>query len=375
MTGYGLEGLLPDASLKAVGERILVPAFRKKDYAAGILTSMRVITAYLQQPEHQQELEALLVQYEPKNTTNHTPVLIFAGLLALYGLAAWQVFSFKKALNDKPRANRYLEASGLVMLTLMGLGILAVLIFIFVGNFQALTLHLAGVLPYVTYLLTSIVLFLNHLNVLSNLRQQYRDDHNFLRAVQQFYGSVWWQMLIWPVTAIYLILENVRFRKSQTRFLPQLDDSDQPMKRLNRDEYPEAATHLSAGQLQEEKMNSQVYDIWQGDDGTIRIVPNASDTYQRHLTCPVCGFRTLSEPINIPITKATEHSRGTAKRVRRCRHCQHEEFMEQVITPMLTKSEASSGSSSSSSSGRSSSSSSSSWGGGSSGGGGAGGSW
>ncbi len=375
VTGYGLEGLLPDATLKAIGERILVPSFQKEHYGEGVMNTIRTITSYLQQPENQKELNQLLAQYELKSTTNTTALFIFLGFVIAYGLAAWQVSTFKKPLASPSTPNRYLEVAGLVAFALVGFGILLLVIFFFAGTFNGLLLHFSEALPHLMYVLTSFALFFNHLSVLSNLRQRYKDDYNFLEAEQHFYQRVWWQSLIWPLTAVYLVIEKIRYQKSTSRFTPPLDTVGNPMNRLNRDDHSEAARHLSGGQLQEEKMNSQVYDIWEGSDGEVKVLPNPSDTYDRHLNCPACGFRTMSEPINIPIVKAMVQSQGKAKRVRLCRHCKHEEFIEQVVTPMRTKSDSSSSSSSSSASSSSSSSSSSSWGGGNTGGGGAGGSW
>ena len=64
ITGYGLEGLLPDAALKRIGDHYLVPAFKEGNYGAGINLALSTITDYLAQPANKKELDQLLGKQE-----------------------------------------------------------------------------------------------------------------------------------------------------------------------------------------------------------------------------------------------------------------------------------------------------------------------
>lgn len=375
ITGYGLEGILPDATLKTIGEELLVPAFRKQDYGEGILATVRTLSDYLQQPAHEKELSSLLRQYKPRSSTDPSSFIAFLVLVGLTGLAFWQLASFTKGIPVKIIPNRYSETLGMVVLGLIiVVGILLVLLF-FTGSFPRLFQHFSQVLPYLTYVTIVFVLFFKHLQTLAHLRSQYRDDPTFFSSVQHLFRATWWQVLLSPPTLLYPILERIRSQRSTSRFTPPLDRQGQPMQRLNPDEASDRNGFLSSGQQVEEKLNSLTYDVWLGSQGERKIIPHPSDQYETHLACPACGFRTLSEPVTLTVTRATQHQAGRGKQVRICRHCKHEVFIKSVVKAPLAEQPSGSSTLSGSSRSSSSSSSSGSWGGGTTGGGGAGGSW
>ncbi|PQA56866.1 hypothetical protein C5O19_16140 [Siphonobacter curvatus] len=374
ITGDGLEGILPDATLKTMGEELLVPAFRKQEYGEGILATVRTLSDYLQQPAHEKELSSLLRQYKPRSSTDSSGFIIFLVLVGFAGLAFWQLSSFTKGASVKIIPNRYSETLEIVVLGLVFVvGILIVLLF-FTGSISKLFQHFAQVLPYLTYVTIVFVLFFKHLHTLAHLRSQYRDDPTFFSSVQHLFRATWWQVLLSPPTLLYPMLERIRSQRSTSRFTPPLDSQGQAMQRLNPDEASDRNGFLSTGQQVEEKLNSLTYDVWLGSQGERKIIPHPSDQYETHLACPACGFRTLSEPITLTVTRATQHQAGTGKQVRICRHCKHEVFIKSVVKAPLAEQRSGSSTLSGSSS-SSSSSSSGSWGGGTTGGGGAGGSW
>jgi uncharacterized protein len=165
------------------------------------------------------------------------------------------------------------------------------------------------------------------------------------------------------------------------RTKPLTDQKGNLMKRVDRDSAYNINDYLSTGHQKEEESGSLMYDIWTGADTIdIKLVPNEGYHYNDFEVCPSCAFRTYTKPIEITIASATYTHAGKAKRVRICRNCNHEQFIEFIALDMLVRSTSSSsssgsGSSSSSGSGGGGSSSTASWGGGSTGGGGAGGRW
>ncbi len=375
ITGYGLEGILPDATLKTIGEELLVPAFRQQAYGAGILATVRTLSDYLQRPDHERELSSLLRQYKPQQTTDWSGFIAFFLAVGLSLLAFWQLSGFTKGDSVKIIPNRYSETLGLVVLGLVIVVGLVLVILFFSGSFSQLFQHFSALLPYLTYLTIVFVLFFKQLHTLAHLRSRYRDDQTFFSAVQKLFRATWWQVILSPPTLLYPVLGKIRSQRSSSRFTPLFDSLGQPMQRLNRDEATDRDQYLSTGQRVEEKLNSLTYDVWVSTQGETRVIPHPADTFERHPVCPACGFRTLSEPVTLTVTRATQHQAGTGKQVRICRHCKHEVFIKSVVKAPLAEQRSGSSTLSGRSGSSSSSSSSGSWGGGTTGGGGAGGSW
>ncbi|MCH5600059.1 TPM domain-containing protein [Niabella ginsengisoli] len=58
ITGYGMEGSLPDVTLGTIGERYLVPKFKEGDYGGGAIDAMNAIKKILQDPDAVKTLKA-----------------------------------------------------------------------------------------------------------------------------------------------------------------------------------------------------------------------------------------------------------------------------------------------------------------------------
>ncbi|MCH5715845.1 hypothetical protein [Niabella hibiscisoli] len=161
-------------------------------------------------------------------------------------------------------------------------------------------------------------------------------------------------------------------RKSRLKLRLQPPDHSGKWVRINRDEIKGITAYLSQGQLQEEKIKSVTYEIWQHlDDASIKLIKWKGRKHRRYEDCPKCKNRTLNKVYTKTITAATYSSSGLGEKMQDCTFCNYKQSFGTVILPKLQKSSSSgSGGSRSSSSG-----SSGSWGGGRSGGGGAGGSW
>ena len=75
-TGYGLEGVLPDAICKRIQQRYMVPYFAAGDWDAGMLEGMRAVCGYLDGSMEN-------VAEEGDDTI---PILVFAGVFVLFFL-------------------------------------------------------------------------------------------------------------------------------------------------------------------------------------------------------------------------------------------------------------------------------------------------
>jgi uncharacterized protein len=381
ITGYGVEGLLPDAALSKIGENVLVPAFKKQAYGLGVIGAMQVISQYLQQPANKKELNSLIAQQtSPLKTITDRDIWLAIAIIASVG-AGWQIRKFKSPfLKAKQKAsNIYADISGWSAFILICLVCLLGIIGFFFGHFTDMLLAIPRALPVFICITIVAYFFFAHLSVLSRLRKFYKDDVNYFGAVGKFYRQAWWHVLLSPLLFIFVIVQVVHIKRLKKRIKPLIDSGGKPMQRIDRDGAYKVDEYLSAGQLKEEETGSLVYDIWTtGGSKEIKLVPNDGYHYNDFEVCPACGFRTYTKPIEIIIEKATYAHGGKAKRVKLCRHCDHEQFIESITLAMLVRSNSSSsgsGSSSTSSSSGSSSSSSGNWGGGSTGGGGAGGRW
>lgn len=124
--------------------------------------------------------------------------------------------------------------------------------------------------------------------------------------------------------------------------------------------------YLNKGQLEEERLSSVDYDVWECPSCQTRETFDYSTLFSKYSSCPSCNYRTLLKTSTV-IDHATTTSTGLRQIDLNCQHCGYNDVQEEVI-PRRTSSSSSSGS-------RSSFSSSSSSSGGSSSGGGASGSW
>lgn len=70
-TGYGIEGILPDAICKRIQTQYVIPQFKQGDYDKGILDGMNVITRILTTPEAVKELAAAPVKKRNRLGENH----------------------------------------------------------------------------------------------------------------------------------------------------------------------------------------------------------------------------------------------------------------------------------------------------------------
>lgn len=381
ITGYGLEGLLPDAVLKRIGDRYLVPAFQKKEYSTGTVNALRTIADYLGQPENKKELEQLL----EKKGKGINPWIISIPVSVMIFL----LFIF--IVNDLRKRTPVISSAATKKIIgydkLTGIGCLGLIALVFAAFFIAgpsvifewIKPRAPVAIPAILYGFTSFILFFRYMSALSSVRKAYNDDQTFMTEAAELNHAARWFLISSPLILFGILAEERRRVRSVQRFKPPLDSGNQEMIRLNRDENTDGHPYLTKGQIEEEKLGASSYDIWLSkDQSQHQVIRQQGSSYNACKPCPECKFRTLGPAHIIRLTQPTYSERGTGKKVFTCTNCGYEELIKMIVIPKLSDSNNSSGSpGSSSGSGNSSSSSdsSSSWGGGSSGGGGAGGSW
>lgn len=372
VTGYGLEGMLPDLKLRRMAERYLVPSFKEQHYDEGISKVLNVVAADLGGELNEEEI-AYLNSKETSVSSNWLPVVGYSSLAILLFVIAFRILGkYTPVLTKENKKKRNAQDRS------MAVGCIVFFFVCFIGIFVVVFIGAdfkKEFVPVILAIVLSFVLYFNYQNSVSSIRKLHQDDENFLNAAKAFNRKVSWMAALSPLM-LFGIIGNHRKRNqlARERFVPPLDSRQQPMVRLDRDQNKDGEPYLTKGQRNEEISQVYDYDIWVSQDGKehqLKVWP--AETYSDYSECPTCLFRTYSKPIQKTISAATYTRSGKAEVVRECKNCKHSEFIRAVVLAQLVKSTSSG--SGSSSGGSSSSSSSGSWGGGSSGGGGSGGSW
>ncbi|MBR5204944.1 MAG: TPM domain-containing protein [Bacteroidaceae bacterium] len=83
-TGYGLEGVLPDAICKRIQNRYMIEPFSKGDWNTGMVEGIRAVNSYL---------DGSMENFEQKGEENMLPIYIFgAFFLGILGLSSYSVW-------------------------------------------------------------------------------------------------------------------------------------------------------------------------------------------------------------------------------------------------------------------------------------------
>jgi uncharacterized protein len=83
--GYGLEGVLPDATAKQITSNYIVPSFRTRDYAGGILAGTDAVLKVIKN----EPLPESARKKERDQGSGLNPILMFVITLAVFGLMAF----------------------------------------------------------------------------------------------------------------------------------------------------------------------------------------------------------------------------------------------------------------------------------------------
>lgn len=375
ITGTGIEGVLPDVKLKHIAEQNLIPAFRKNDFGAGIINTINAVGIIVLNPENKSELNQAFTQPE-----NNSPleklwfptigiIVTFFGVFKIVNRQAKKLIKNEaKPKNKEDYDPSLIKGCGITLL----IAFFSIFVLVFFNGFGLLEKIKLEHIPIILFITLALILYFRYLFLVSALRNAYKDDENFLDAVNTFNKSNWWLILFSPLILISLIRQKSNNAKASERFQPVLDSKENKMIRVDRDENVDGVPYLTPGQRKEETIKALDYDIWLSTDGKEHVIKAwRAEKYTGYSECPSCGFRAYKMDKQVTIKAATYRNEGQAKIINECSFCKKTEFIKSITLAMLVRSNSSSGSSSSGSS----SSSSSSWGGGSSSGGGTGGSW
>jgi len=368
ITGYAMESTLPDAYLKRIGEKYLVPNFRNGNYDQGVLEASQFIKTILMSPDSKAELERLMPEATPIWSFS-SPILRNSLLvLALFAICYIWLGEVTRAIKGQlTKKSKYFPP------LVSGCGCMGMLMFasVFIcafalNNFEVV--YQWKNLPYFIFIFGSITLAMKYNASRTQIVNSYRDEENIQRALRKFriWGLV--PLLLSPLALFDLFGINKRIRRNELRLTPP--DGSGRWLRMNKDDVSiRESAYLDQGQLMEEKIGSRSYEIWiDQTSNETKLVP--WDENAGYIDCPQCHYRTFETGLSHTIRPATYSSQGLEERFDKCKNCGHRVSHGEHTIPVKVRS-----SSSRSGGGGSSSSGGGSFGGGSSGGGGAGGRW
>lgn len=361
-TGYGLEGVLPDAVCKRIQEDDMLPAFRKGNYDAGVIAGVRRVDELLRDP-------AYATQFARLASPTHQNWLVFRDIgmfvlaigaaVALLFKSVSGYFSDSRRLKSAPPKTRYPLWHWLALFMLGPM----------------LVLYASGFIPTDSPILVSLACLYLYL-LLLGLLQIVRENRHVARLLNQHSYTAIARYLrrqrgFWTLMAMLfplpLLLYRVGYESKIWRYRAHPRDCPAcktPMRRLSESEEDD---FLSRGQQVEETIRSADHDVWHCKacgETALRTFEGDETGYD---TCHACGHLTRYTKSDTTLVEPTHDSRGKGRRIEACKHCDALDVTEYDIARLTRSSSASSG-------GRGGGSSSS-WGGGSSGGGGSSSSW
>lgn len=355
-TGYGVEGVLPDATCKRIQQRFMVPHFKEGDYNTGILRGIEATVSILSKPEAIEEL------FARDTSQDHYAYVALSVVYTVVVVIIFLILVFSHKFKPSPEYPK---------VTLTRLHWLFLYVFLPLALFFAaynLTWSFSTfvIAAYALIILWFIERYIRVSAIGKKfvLNGQQQDAYNFMNG-QKIYWILAAVFFPLPMIVLYQIFRSKRnsFR-NHPRTCKKCKASTVKLSEAQEDEF------LKEGQITEEKVGTIDYDVWKCNScGSTEILryPNKKSKFT---TCPKCSFMTYHFGARRTIERASYTSEGYGEEERTCMHCGHH-HIDKFIIPMLVMSSSSDSGSSSSSS----SDSGGSWGGGDSGGGGASSSW
>lgn len=378
ISGYGVEGIFPDALLKQIGETYLVPYLQSGNTDKAVLAASRAVETVFLSPDHALELKGLKA-YEPTFWNRHSETIDQSGfVLGLFAIALlWMSLARKWVLKkfsvkgDKYKGHPFWY------------GLFAYLFLLFISLFVFVFTETIGQvyqfknLPYFVAAFCSLMLGFHYHECSTLLERSTKDKKTGLDMRASFTRWSLLPLLLAPLA--YLAYANVLKNGRMARLRATPPDSSGDWSRQSRDKITPKALkgYLTEQQQCEEKIEAKSYEIWINQKtGATQLVGFAGAKSSSFSACPECHGQTLKKPEIKVIKPSTYSEEGKGERIQTCAYCDYKKSLGFIALAVLSDNDSSSSGSSGGGGGSSSGSSSSgSFGGGSSGGGGAGGRW
>jgi len=343
-TGYGMEGIIPDATSKFIQMEITVPHFKAGSFSDGHLESVKAVDMLIRNPELPRDALLAVGQIAPgtnvdeidegkfihtdfrptmaETTRSYGPWLLLVAAVGFLFIGFWLI-RFLVNLRRDPYVRHSKESLASWPLYVGGFVLLAGIpwfLGLFTHVWDGAVAFWSGLFAYIPY---AVLLVFQRKRLLQKLRYQARSCKNC---------------------------------GTEMGWLPESREDE----------------HLKPGQIAEERIKTRDYDVWTCPScGEVRVDGYIGAQSGAGSRCEKCSYQTYQLVNSQTVRAATTSNSGLRKDHYKCIHCSHAKTVE-VTLPKIVESSSSSSSGSSYSSSSSSSSSSGSFGGGSSGGGGSG---
>jgi uncharacterized protein len=383
-TGYGLEGILPDAVCKRIQLEKMVPEAKTGNFDGAVVEGSREIARLISQPEAKAEVYDTS-KYDPAKPLEDSGVFVvfllfvpclflFRGVLFLTKRRNPVADQIEKAVAQAK--GRWAWGVGLRMVVPLILG------WIVIELRAPLSLQGWQILT-VMYIYAGAVAWdgrRRRKNAFEKLFSNSTEPERYSREKASGFNN-WLNIIVFPIPFVWLKIQDNKALNYLRNHPRQTSEGFI----LTKAEKSERDAFLSDYQKVEQELGTVDYDIWRNKEHHIMQVvgyENMAGTKYEH--CDKCHSKAMYFTGDRIVKEATKEHEGSGMKEYTCKACDHHRETGYVIAMIVAatptnvnsaRTYSSSGSSSWSGSSSSSSSSSSSWGGGSSGGGGAGSSW
>ncbi|MCF0075011.1 TPM domain-containing protein [Dyadobacter sp. CY261] len=384
-TGYGLEGILPDAVCKRIQVEKMVPQAKTGNFDGAVIDGSREIARLISEPEAKAEVYDSSKYHAGQPLEDSGVFVVF--LLLVPCLFVFRGIAFlakkrnpvadqiEKAVSQAKGRWAWGFALRMVFPLILGWIVIELRAPLSLQGWQILT---------IMYVYAGAVAWdgrRRRKNAFEKLFSASTEPERYSREKASGLNN-WLNMVVFPIPFIWLkirdnkVLDHLRNHPRQT--------SDGFV--LTKTEKKGREAFLSDYQKVEQELETVDYDVWRNEDHYVMQIVGYEDmAVTKYEHCDRCNSKAMHFTGDRIVKEATKDQEGSGMKDYTCKACGHHRetaysiAMIVAATPSSTNSShtySSSGSTSwSGSSGSSSSSSSSSWGGGSSGGGGAGSSW
>jgi uncharacterized protein len=354
-TGYGVEGILPDATCKKIQTDHMAPYFKDGNYDQGMLEGVKATAAILSHPDDD---TAGTVAGDSEQDLDVMEFAIFVSFLWI--VVAFIVFIVKlarKSFRKNENAPDVKSSPFGWFLTFIVLPVFLMIAFALAEHFGVFFAGIYGYLA-ITSLRKRGMIDREAEKWLE--KKDYQGVYDFYKERQTLFSVLRFLMPI-PFAFTYgAYKKKLEYARNHPR---NCNQCGMPLTKLDENKDDD---FLSKSELLEETLKSVDYDVWKCTSCNAAEKFSYINEKSKYEACPKCGTIAYYEVSDRTIRSATKYSDGEGEQRHACKDCGHQNVRRYSIA-RIQESSDSSGSSSSSSGG--------SWGGGRSGGGGASTSW
>jgi uncharacterized protein len=356
-TGFGLEGMLPDAICKRIQTQKMVPLFKEGNIDGGMLAGVEEVVRILTNPTYADEINEESNQTDASQSDFAWMMGIGWVIIGLISFFAKRKSGFTDSMNFKADVPHSKMSSGqwFLLWILFPLGLLIIL------PLANSTLVFAGGL----YGFFGIAAFTKYVRMNNSAdsfmkKGEYQTVYNFYKENKGVLGLAF----LFPIPFAFLrqhFTNKMNLVRAHPRACKNCGGQCVKLSENQEDEY------LSKESQFEENIKSVDYDVWKCTAcNEVQYEAYISDK-TKYTACPNC--KTYANYVSNSSTKVAATTLATGIMVNQyvCKFCNHKSSIESVIPKIVVSSDSSSSSGSSDSGG--------SYGGGDSGGGGSSSSW